>query len=366
MENDESIIDIKSFENWLQSRASKLGDYVVTKSGQKYLLNSPWKLDTKRHLAILPFRGKYGRFRDFKSGKNGSVPDFIMEIDGVGFRDAMLLVSTANYTPKEKKPEAPKEKLPKKWGGKLPDGCIRIIREDENSDDLISVAYDYIKKRGIDPESYEFYYCSKDTVASNGKRQRLRHRILLAFRDWNGEIWYWTARSLSSVGIPRYIEPEQDGSVTTKEEAMFCPSWDIHGKGVMVCEGAIDAITLHLCGLRSVSIQGSNLFKAQADMLKDFNCKPIWAFDNDEPGKIGLAHALNFWKGESFYIFPPNGYDWNSFYVKHGKKELRRHIVDNMEPVDNRVRDVLSWIDQAKKGKHHGESKKGNAHHGSR
>lgn len=352
--DEPSVIDEHELVRWLDARVGKLGDYHVgtnAKYGVKYLLNSPWKSDSKRHLAIIPFRGKYGRYKDFKSGKQGSVVDFVMEIDGLGFRDAKSLVVTiddgyrppARETQVDPQPRVRKSTIIQRWELKLPEGCIRITSDHAGRDDRLGAAYAYLAGRSMDAGTIEAYYCSEDRRTPEGKLQPLKHRILIAFRDWNDELWYWTARSQSEFRPPRYLEPTQTEGAATKEEVLYCPSWDIHGRAVLVCEGPIDARSVWLAGFPAVATQGSNWYLPQQQTLREFAVKPIFAFDNDEAGIKALHDAAKMWGDECFFAFAPEGEDWNSALRKLGVEGLRRHILENVALVDERTMDMLAW-----------------------
>lgn len=358
-----SVIDEGALVKWLDARAPKLGDYRVVSSVthvRKYMLNSPWKPDVKRHLGIFPFRGKYGRFRDYKSGNNGSVIDLIMLIDNVSFDDArseVVLVDDRRYDAPRALPEEGRVKerhlgsnIIQRWELKLPPGCTQLSSAHAGLDDHLGQAYRYVLSRGMDPDDFEVYYCAEDRKMSNGKTQRLRHRVILPFRDWNGELWYWTARSLSQYLQPRYLEPTQDEGAASKEEVLYAPSWDIHKGPVLVCEGPIDARSLWLCGFKAVATQGSNFYNQQRDTLKEFEIRPIFAFDRDAAGIKALLQAVESWKDPCYYVFPPENHDWNSAMTALGRDRLREHILEKVAYVDEKVIDMLQWsIDTTKR-----------------
>jgi DNA primase len=351
-QNVPSAIDTSLLESWLDKRSSKLGEYLRrgSKHGAKYLINSPWRPDVKKHTALFPEMGRYGRYRDYKSGKSGSLVDFVMEVEGIGFREAKDLLVSIDDGYRRRDAAPPPARIPlsirtneRRWSLKIPDNCIRVTAEHAEDHRGVARALEYMTRRMIDPTVYEAYYCEGERHVG-GRKQNLDNRVLLAFRDWNGELWYWTARTLSDLASPRYLEPTQSEGAASKEEVLFCPGeWDLRDKAVLVCEGPVDAISIKACGLRAVATQGSCWYRQQQDALVEFGIKPVFAFDHDQAGTKALLEAAESWEGQSYYVFAPEGMDWNDALRAMGKEALAKHVAENVLPVDERTVDMLQW-----------------------
>lgn len=350
-EDEDSIINEELFEKWLDAKEDRLGDYRFT--GKKYLLNSPWQSDYKRHLALLPQRFKYGRYRCFKTGKNGSLIDFVMEIDGVGFVQALSLIAPSSVRPNSRKKHLAKTKISSfkaSWNIDIPKGSILMDRCHIDGTGALRKAARYLIDRRIDPKRTEVYYCPDGRRMPDGRWQDISNRLVFPFRDEDGQLYYWTARAVSPWQEPRYLEPHESEGGAMKESVLYIPDWDIGNRATLILEGPIDAISLASIRFPVVSIQGSNFYSGQMDILKSMNVIPVWAFDTDLPGIKATVKAYEVWRDESYFVFSPAGMDWNKMLVDMGVDAVKQHIVNNIRPLDEsaifHLRSQISCLDK--------------------
>lgn len=95
---------------------------------------------------------------------------------------------------------------------------------------------------------------------------------------------------------------------------------------IAVCEGEIDAITLHYkCGIPAIGVPGANSWKKHyTRMLADFDTVYVFA-DGDQPGSDfakSLAKELN----TVVALQMPDGEDVNSMYLSHGYDYFRQKV----------------------------------------
>jgi DNA primase len=95
---------------------------------------------------------------------------------------------------------------------------------------------------------------------------------------------------------------------------------------IAVCEGEIDAITLHYkCGIPAVGVPGANSWKKHyTRMLADFDTVFVFA-DGDQPGSDfakGLAKELN----SVITLQMPEGEDVNSMYLQNGYEYFKEKV----------------------------------------
>jgi DNA primase len=91
---------------------------------------------------------------------------------------------------------------------------------------------------------------------------------------------------------------------------------------IAVCEGEIDAITAHLCGIPAIGVPGVKNWKDHYfRLLKGY--KKVWMFaDGDSYGE-GLAKKLAEGVGDRLSVIRmPDGEDVNSMVKKYGKEAL--------------------------------------------
>jgi hypothetical protein len=93
---------------------------------------------------------------------------------------------------------------------------------------------------------------------------------------------------------------------------------------IAICEGEIDAITAHLCGIPSIGIPGVQNWKNHYfRLLKGY--KKLWMFaDGDSYGE-GLARKIEERMGDKLSVIKmPDGEDVSSMVGKYGKEALLR------------------------------------------
>lgn len=89
-----------------------------------------------------------------------------------------------------------------------------------------------------------------------------------------------------------------------------------------ICEGEIDAITAHLCGIPSIGVPGVQNWKNQYFRLL-MGFKRLWMFVDGDTYGDGLAKKISERMGDKLVeIKMPDGEDVNSMVVKYGKQAL--------------------------------------------
>lgn len=95
---------------------------------------------------------------------------------------------------------------------------------------------------------------------------------------------------------------------------------------IAICEGELDAITAHLCGIPAVAVAGVKNWKSKYYRLFR-GYKTVWIFaDGDSYGE-GLAKELANKMGDKLTVIKmPDGEDVNSVVQKHGRQALLKGI----------------------------------------
>lgn len=91
---------------------------------------------------------------------------------------------------------------------------------------------------------------------------------------------------------------------------------------IAICEGELDAVTTHLCGIPAIGVPGVQNWKDQYFRLLKGR-KRIWMFaDGDSYGE-GLAKKISDRMGDKVKVIQmPDGEDVNSMVGKYGKSAL--------------------------------------------
>ena len=152
-------------------------------------------------------------------------------------------------------------------------------------------------------------------VATEGK---YRGRLIIPFKDYDGDIFFFQARSLNHSHTPKYLNPSAEEGV--KSSNILYP-FDFEADFLCVCEGPADAISLNLNGLNATCTVGSTVSEVQMQTLKEFEGKIVLTYDNDEAGERGIEKFETLRKKhlmESFQVCtPPAQYkDWNDAHME--------------------------------------------------
>jgi len=121
-------------------------------------------------------------------------------------------------------------------------------------------------------------------------------------------------------------EPKYMGLPGTSTRLYNVTALQEAGDFIAICEGEIDAITLHLkCGIPALGVPGANAWKKHyTRILQDFETVYVFA-DGDQPGSDfakGLAKELN----SVVTLQMPDGEDVNSMYLNLGYDYFRSKV----------------------------------------
>jgi len=113
-------------------------------------------------------------------------------------------------------------------------------------------------------------------------------------------------------------EPKYMGMPGTETRLYNVKALQQAGNFIAVCEGEIDAITLHYkCGVPAVGVPGANSWKRHyTKLLLDFETVYVFA-DGDQPGS-DFAKKLAKELSGVIVINMPDGQDVNSIYNMYG------------------------------------------------
>lgn len=179
----------------------------------------------------------------------------------------------------------------------------------------ISLAYDYLRSRGITPETARLARLGVVAEPEPG-HEAYAGRLSIPYITKSGVVDL-RFRSLNPAVEPKYM------GLTGAETKMYnvldvekASDW------IGVCEGELDTLTLSSCvGVPCVGVPGANSWKKHYNrLLADFERVYVFA-DGDQPGTEfarGLARELPV-----TIIQLPDGEDVNSAYVKYGADYIR-------------------------------------------
>lgn len=275
----------------------------------------------------------------FGCGKGGSIFDFIMEMEGVEFKDALrILAGKAGVELKKQDPQIASQR--NKILDYL-DMASRFFHQVLLNHDIAKGAREYLKNRGIDdmtidefkigfaPNSWDSLYNAlrkkgvfADDVekagliirkqSGNDYYDRFRNRIMFPIRDINGNAVAFSGRILDVAKIEtgqcpvstgkegnaaKYINSPQT-LVFDKSRIMYAfdkAKMEIKKKDLaVIVEGQMDVIACHKAGYKNViATSGTALTAEHVKIIKRCTNNIALCFDEDEAGMNAARRAVD-------------------------------------------------------------------------
>ena len=293
-----------------------VGQYVELKrAGRNLKGRSPWGVDKTPSFMVSPEKGIW---HDFSANKGGDIFTFVMEVEGISFREALEKlaaqagVDVSKYGHGDK--DATKKKLRAKaalaLATKYYQACL--VRDKRVCD------YVFYKRKLNRPTVAEFKIgyspaggtallnvlekrgFTKAELDSAGllnqyKKDLFKDRMMVPFISTTGEVIGFTARILDK-GEPKYLN--------TPETILFNKSRFIFGlfnakeairrSGfVVIVEGNMDVISSHQAGVKeAVATSGTAMTTQHLKMLSRLTSDIRLAYDGDAAGVKATERAI--------------------------------------------------------------------------
>lgn len=347
-----------------------ISEYIdLKKTGQNYKSLCPFHSEKTPSFFVNPSKQI---FHCFGCGKGGDIITFVMEYEKINFIEAISILAKKAGLEFEpiKKNISPisKEKL-----YEIYEHATYYYIEQLNHSEK---AKQYLKKRGIDQKTIEFFKIGYAPAEKNflfdflkkkgfddilinssglvsNSNDFFRNRIIIPIHDLTGRVIGFGGRLIDSVpDIPKYIN-SPDTPIFKKGENLFGLWYSkqyIREKGyVIVVEGFMDVILCHQYGFKNVVAPlGTALTQEQLEKtkrilnnLKNFTNKILLIFDGDEAGVYAAQRSLLpiFYSGFiAKIVLLPEKEDPASFLQKYGDKAFKNYISKAMSPVDLIIR----------------------------
>lgn len=306
----------------------------------------------------------------FGCGKGGGVINFIMEIENLGFRDAVaFLARRVNMT------------MPEEDGDEEPSRRRRLLELNRDAARFFheqftaptgGPARDYAGRRGISrnmvrtfglgyaPDSWNALsdameakgYSAQDLFEaglmkhgrSGGGYDTFRNRLMFPVIDVRGSVIGFSGRILGD-GEPKYLNSPET-PVFSKSHNLFALNLAKKSKSgyMILAEGNIDVVSLHQAGFDcAVASLGTSLTGEQARLLSRYTREVVLCYDSDAAGQkasqraIGLLEKLDV---KIRVLRLPDGKDPDEFIKKHGPDAFRNVLDSSAGQVEYRLRMV--------------------------
>ena len=308
----------------------------LRRSGESYKALSPFKNEKTPSLIVTPAKEIW---KDFSSGKGGDIFSFVMEYEGVDFKEALnILAQKAGLDPAEYRASPAREPgqpdLRKEALAVLESAAEFYCQQLQES----AVAKNYVKKRGFAARvtaDFRFGYAPADweslykhlqdlkvplryaalaglikkrpVPAWLARRQKtaakerwgdfFAGRLMIPLSDPQGRVIGFTARLLADKeGIAKYVNSKQTILYNKSRHVFgyFQAREAIREKGfVIVVEGNLDVVACHQAGMRQTVAAGGTALtvdhlKIIGRLTKDIRL----AFDGDAAGTAAMERSL--------------------------------------------------------------------------
>lgn len=337
------------------------------KAGRNYKACCPFHNEKTPSMIVSPEKQIW---HCFGCGKGGSIFDFIMEMDGVEFGDALrILARRAGVELKDSKEYSNSTEL-RTERSRLYEICDLAVRffEKQLESKQGKVIYNYLQKRGLQSSTIKEWrigyapvppvgeWCSlynflsksgyanddilktgliiKNDSASVQNRyyDRFRDRIIFPISDLNGQIVGFTGRE-----NPNNLNDRMGKYVNIPNTLIFDKSKILYGldkakidirtkESCILVEGQMDVIMAHQADSKNVlACSGTALTEQHLKTIKRYTNKLVMAFDTDFAGenatKRGIDSAIQM------------GFDVKIANLPNGK-----------DPADCILEDISAWV----------------------
>jgi DNA primase len=332
-----------------------IGDYVsLKKRGARYWGLSPFTNEKTPSFSVEPDKQLY---YCFSSGKGGSVFQFVMEMEGVSFPEAVRMLGDkvgVQVEGGESDPEARKHDAIRELNTRVAGSFRHILVNSENA----AHARDYMKSRGISQDVLERYQVgyapadrrwlygflrkkqySAEFLAETGLFSRqhpevtlFSNRVIFPILARRGEVVGFGGRNLGDFG-PKYIN-SPESPVFRKRDELYGLYQAIQSirqqEEVYLCEGYMDVLALAEAGVQNaVAPLGTSFTDSQARILRRYTGRVVLVFDADSAGVQATRRAAETLEKagiEGRVCVLPEGSDPGDILENSGPQDLQKKL----------------------------------------
>ena len=342
------------------------------KSGSNMFGLCPFHSEKTGSFSVSPDKQIY---HCFGCGKGGGVINFIMEIEGLRYPEAVEFLARRAGMPI---PEQASDRESKKRTRmlELNRDAARFFFEQLKTEGG-RTAIDYMQRRGISPQvaksfglgfapntwdslrnamkqkGYTDFEMFDAGLVRKGQKggfyDAFRDRLMFPVIDVRGNVIGFSGRILGD-GEPKYLNSPET-LVFNKSRNLFALNLAKKSKSgyIILSEGNIDVVSLHQAGFDSaVASLGTSLTPEQARLISRYTSEVIIAYDNDNAGikaaqrAIGILEKLDL----KVKVLRMSGAKDPDEFIKLKGADAFRNLLDASEnQLDYRLRSISSKFD---------------------
>ena len=357
-----------------------VGQYVQLKrSGTNYFGLCPFHGEKTASFSVNPGKQMY---YCFGCHKGGGVIDFVKEIEGLSYPDAVRwLAKRANLeVPEDERYQSQYKAQERLW--RLCRDAARFYHELLKSE-AGKTAREYLLRRGLDwptvvkfglgyapddfhsllPAMEQKGYTREELVAANlaavsqknpqNVYDRFRNRVMFPQIDLRGNVIGFAGRALDKDAKAKYINPT-DTPIFSKRKFLYAMNLARKSKRpyIILCEGPMDAIACHQYGFDcAVASQGTALTEDQVNIISKYTDQVLMTYDNDAAGQNATQRAIQMFgrAGVKVKILKlHDAKDADEFLHKFGADPFEVLIQGSEDQADYRLLTLQSQFDLTK------------------
>ena len=312
----------------------------------------------------------------FGCGKGGGVINFIMEIEGLGFREAVefLAKRAGIQVPDDDTPPEVKNRRARLLDANR--DAARFYFEMLSKSDGAG-ALQYIKKRGISKtmvrkfglgvapdrwtalcdaltaKGYTYQELFTAGLCKRGKSggfyDTFRNRLMFPVIDIKGNVIAFSGRALGD-NEPKYLN-SADTPVFSKSRNLFAMNLAKKSKlgMIILAEGNVDVVSLHQAGFDcAVASLGTSLTPEQAKLISRYTSRVIIAYDSDGAGVKAAQRAIGILEENGLEVKVLRVYgakDPDEFIRAKGAEAFKRLIESSENHIEYRLETLKSGFD---------------------
>ncbi len=296
-----------------------VGQYVsLTRKGSNLFGLCPFHGEKTASFSVATDKGIY---YCFGCHKGGSAVNFIMEIEGLTYPDAVrFLAKRAGLeVPEDNRDNSQYKKKERLWN--LCKDAARFFHQQLKTPAATGV-WDYIRKRGLSPNTvtrfgmgfapnqwtalidamtakgYEKAELLEAGLVSQHKEKgtfydRFRNRLMFPIIDVRGNVIGFGGRVMDD-SEPKYLNSPET-LIFNKRKNLFAMNVVKKTKSdfIILTEGYMDAIALHQYGFDcAVASLGTSLTQEHADLLSKYTSQVVLTYDGDKAGQNATQRAI--------------------------------------------------------------------------
>ncbi len=366
------------------------GSYLdLHRRGREYLALCPWHDDSRPSLHVNPERQT---FKCFVCDLGGDIFSFVMQMEGVGFREAVkMLAERAGIViepPQERRGPASAEDDKQTlydamaWAEAAYHGFLTESPEAEparrylqsrhiNDQSIARFRIGYAPDRwdwllsqaasaGFSPRVLEKVGLIAARQSGSGFYDRFRGRVLFPIHDAHVR----EARPIALGGriLPELAKDEVAKYINSPESPIYSKNRQLYAldqareailkakpKTVLVMEGYTDVVVAHQFGIdNAVAVCGTALGENHLGLLRRYADRITLVLDGDEAGKRRTNEILELFVAAQLdlqILTLPQNLDPCDFLVTHGSEAFRQLLAEAVDALEHKIRTGTEGLD---------------------